>query len=113
MPLVIILPLLPLIAVLLYAFILFDRLLRSEYQHHRNLWEADGRPAGFFWHAPECEFITSHLVRSRLVFSWLFRTPSWIMGSPEFTKQLRNHRWAVLLWNVGVLVWAVFFWRLT
>jgi len=42
-------PLLPLVLVLLYGFVLFDRLLRPEYETHRQSWEADGRPSGFFW----------------------------------------------------------------
>jgi len=113
MPLAIFIPLVPLILVLLYAFVLFDRLLRSEYQQHREAWYADGRPAGFFWRAPECDFIMSHLARSRIAFTWLFSTPAWVEASPVFATQLRHQRWAVLVWNVGVLVWFVFFWMLT
>src|SRR4051812_39784312 len=113
MPPALFLPLIPLIGVLLYAFILFDRLLRTEYQEFRNAWNADGRPVGFFWRAPECDRFTSNLARVRLSLAWLFRTPSWISASPALSTQLRRHRWAVFIWNVGLLIWFVFFLRLT
>jgi len=105
MPYLIAIPLVPLIAVLFYAFVLFDRLLRAEYEQHRPAWETDGRPAGFFWRAQECGFITSHLARARLSFAWLFRTPAWIAGSPVLAAMLRRHRFAVLVWNIGLLIW--------
>ena len=60
MPFITAIILIPLIAVLFYAFVMFDRLLRAEYQQHRPVWETDGRPAGFFWRAEECDFFTGH-----------------------------------------------------
>ena len=98
-----------LVIVLLYAFVLFDRLIRAEYEQHRQFWEADGRPAGFFWRAAECSFMTSQFAKTRLTLVWLFRTPAWIAGSPVLRTRLRQHRWAVLVWNVGILIWFVFF----
>ena len=113
MPAAILLPLVPLILILLYAFVLFDRLLRSEYLQHRKAWDADGRPAGFFWRAPECDFFTSHLACSRLALAWLFRSPPWVVASPALKTQLRQQRWAVAIWNLGVLIWFVLFLRFT
>jgi hypothetical protein len=37
------------IALVLFYMRLFDRLVRWEYQHHREQWERDGKPDGFFW----------------------------------------------------------------
>jgi len=105
MPYLIAIPLVPLIAVLLYAFALFDRLVRAEYEQHRPAWETDGRPAGFFWRAQECDFLFSKLAKMRLTLVWLFRTPAWITGSPALAAMLRRHRFAVLVWNIGVLIW--------
>jgi hypothetical protein len=107
------LPLVPLVGILLYAFVLFDRLLLTEYHQFRDVWEADGRPAGLFWRAPECNRFFSHLARARLSFAWLFRTPNWVSASPALAAQLQRQRWAVLIWNVGLLIWFVFFLRLT
>jgi hypothetical protein len=115
MPVTLFLPLFPLVMVLLYGFVLFDRLLRAEYEGHRQIWEADGRPRGFFWRPAESSSfdILSQVARLRLNFAWLFRTPSWIAESPLYKVSLRKHRLAVLIWNVGVLVWFVFFLRYT
>ena len=33
----------------LRSFVAFDRLLRIEWAEHRDQWESDGRPGGFFW----------------------------------------------------------------
>jgi hypothetical protein len=103
--------LIPLLIVLFYALRLFDRLIRAEYEQHRQIWETDGRPAGFFWRAEGCgRFdIISQFARTRLSLLWLFRTPSWVMETPTFRVWLRQHRWAVLVWNIGVLIWFVFF----
>jgi hypothetical protein len=109
MPFVTAIILIPLLAVLFYAFVVFDRLLRAEYQQHRLVWETDGRPAGFFWRAQECGFFKGHIARARLTLAWLFRTPVWIAGSPALVAMLRRLRFAVLIWNVGVLVWFAIF----
>jgi hypothetical protein len=105
---IIILPIL-LVFVLLYGLLLFDRLIRAEYEQHRQIWEADGRPAGFFWRAAECSFMASHFAKTRLTLVWLFRTPAWIADSPVLRARLRRHRWSVLIWNVGMLIWFAFF----
>jgi len=115
MPVALFIPLVPLVAVLLYAFVLFDRLLRAEYEDQRQIWEADGRPRGYFWRPAECsafDFL-GQFARVRLSIAWLFRTPSWIAESGPYKVSLRRHRVAVLVWNVGVLVWFVFFLRFT
>jgi hypothetical protein len=97
-----------LLGVLLYAFLLFDRLVRAEYEQHRPMWEADGRPAGFFWSAKECGYL-SHYTRIRLSFAWLFRTPAWVANAPPMVATLRRLRFAVLAWNVGFLSWFASF----
>jgi len=109
MPYLVVITLVPLIGVLLYAFVLFDRLLRVQYEEHRSAWEADGRPAGFFWRAQECDFLKRYLSRARLAFAWLFRTPTWIERSSASAAMLSRHRFIVLIWNIGILIWFVSF----
>ncbi len=104
MPYLLVIFLFPLIAVLFYAFVLFDRLLRAEYKQHRSAWVTDGRPSGFFWRAQECDFLLSKLARLRLTFVWLFRTPPWVASSPSLAAMLWRLRFAVLVWNIGILV---------
>jgi hypothetical protein len=89
---------------LLYSFLMFDRLVKAEYAMNRIDWEADGKPRGFFWNAPECTFFRSNLARNRLSFHWLFSTPLWAMASPECQTWLRRLRICVLAWNILVVI---------
>jgi hypothetical protein len=92
------------LALLLYAFLMFDRIVRTEYEKNRIVWEADGRPCGFFWNAPECTLVRSGWARNRLSFVWLFTTPSWSDDSAECKIWLRRLRVSVFAWNVLILV---------
>jgi hypothetical protein len=94
-----------LICVLFYAFMSFDRLLKMQYQRYHQCWIADGKPAGFFWRASECDFILSQFSRLRLTFSWIFSTPKWAAGCYELLAILKRLRLAVIIWNLGILSW--------
>jgi hypothetical protein len=91
------------ISALLYSFAMFDRLVRAEYAQERSAWEADGRPRGFFWHAPECTWFRSAWATNRLSFVWLFRTPTWAATSTIYGGWLRRLRLCVLAFNVTIL----------
>ena len=90
------------IAVLLYAFAMFDRLVRAQYVDERIQWESDGRPRGFFWRASECTWL-SGWASNRLAFVWLFKTPQWAKSSSTNLLNLRHLRISVLTWHVLVL----------
>jgi len=92
------------VALLLYAFAMFDRLVRAEYEGAREAWEADGRPRGFFWKAPECTWYRSAWALNRLSFVWLFATPGWVARSPTSRNSLRRWRVSVLTWNIIFLI---------
>jgi hypothetical protein len=103
---------LPLGGVVIYGFISFDRLLRMERDQNYAAWDQDGRPAGFLWRTRECSWISSYVARNRVSFRWLFRTPSWVSQSPASVRALRHFRLAVLIWNVGVVLWAIIYFGL-
>ena len=90
------------LAALLCAFATFDRLVRTEYADHRNSWEADGRPRGFLWSAPECTWFRSAWATNRLSFVWLVSTPRWAIESPECRTYLKRMRYCVLAWSAAV-----------
>ena len=91
------------ISALLYSFAMFDRLVRAEYEQDRQAWEADGRPRGFFWRAPECTWFRSAWAINRLSFVWLFKTPTWAAPSAICRGWLRRLRICVLAWNIIIL----------
>ncbi len=96
------------------AFINFDRLMRILYIENRELWEANGRPCGFFWKPKECagmfynpkeliNLLPSYAACNRLAFELLFKTPNWIKGNKRAEKYLFRLRILVLLWNLGII----------
>jgi hypothetical protein len=97
------------IADLLYGFWTFDRLVRWEYDHHRDQWLKDGRPDWFFWRANECDFFFSSIAKQKLTFVWLFKTPAWADGNIECIRRLSHLRTAVLAWNTALATFAVAF----
>jgi hypothetical protein len=78
--------------VLVYGFTQADRLVRAEHEFHRDAWERDGAPCGFFCMPAGC--------RTRVPFKWLFRTPPWVLASPEYSSWLRRYRICALTWNI-------------
>ena len=89
---------------LLYGFYLFDRLVKTEHAQNPAAWEADGKPNGFFWRAPERTMFGSDLARTRASMSWVFVTPEWIKDLPDSIVLLRRFRFCILGWNILVIV---------
>jgi hypothetical protein len=75
-----------------YAFIIFDRLVRSEYEHHPGQWMSDGEPRGIFWRPEGCVHRRNWRALRRVSWLWLFRTPAWVAESPESMKTLTRYR---------------------
>lgn len=88
------------VPLLVYAFLMFNRVVRTEYETYRAAWEADGKPCGFFWRAPECTYFRSGWATNRLSFIWLFRTPSWAANSTDCRSWLKRLRICALAWNL-------------
>ncbi len=78
--------------ILLYGCLQADQLVRAQYHSHRDDWERDGRPAGFFFWPPG--------FRRGFPKVWLFRTPAWVHTSPECLARLRRYRLCALVWNI-------------
>jgi len=85
--------------VLFYAFAMVDRLVKAQYEGHRDAWFADGQPRGFFWQAPECKWFRSALALQRLSLVWLFTTPPWARQSPACQSWLKQLRLSVSVWT--------------
>jgi len=86
--------------VLFFSFRIFDQIVSLEYKDHRRDWENDGRPKGFMWKAPECNWFTSEWARTGVCFKWLFSTPPWAERSNGCSALFTRWRIAVLIWNV-------------
>jgi amino acid transporter len=93
--------------VLLMAFANFDRLVKIEYKKYKEEWIKDSKPRGFFWKPSEITWFASSLAMQRLSMKWLFKTPVWVTNDLEAKEYLRKLRLYVLIFNVGIIVWAV------
>lgn len=91
-----------LVSAIFYQMFLFDRLVRWEYDHHREQWERDGRPVGYFWKADGCNFWSGDAAKKRVEFLWLFRSPCWIAETPECRRWLAKRRAIFLLCSIAV-----------
>ena len=87
----------------IYQMRLFDCLVRWEYEHHRDQWERDGRPEGYFWRPKEAAFWSSDSAKKQLGFVWLFRTPDWIAERPDCRRWLNRLRTISFLATLAVL----------
>jgi hypothetical protein len=88
-------------AVLVYAFLTFDRLLRAQHEFHREAWIADGRPSGFFWRAPDSgRWFASTVSLHRVTLTWFFSTPAWVAESPAYRALLKRLRMLVVVLSV-------------
>ena len=92
------------------AFLLFDALVRIEYERHRRAWEDDGKPYGFFWVPGESRSFGGifpsaggAFARMACLFSWAFATPEWLEGEPKGRKALLWYRVLLLTWHVGLV----------
>src|SRR6185437_8556006 len=91
------------IPLLIYSFVMFDRLVRAEYELYRAAWESDGKPYGYFWKAPECTYFKSGWARNRLSFVWLFATPARALEIALSQVWLTRMRFCVLGWNIMIV----------
>lgn len=92
------------VSLLLYAFLLFDRIVRAEYEENRTAWESDGKPVGFFWRPPEGTWFLGGWARNRLSLAWLFIAPPWICAGTDCRRWLNHFRLCVWGWNALVLI---------
>lgn len=72
-----------------YAMWLFDCLVRWEYDHHRDQWEAHGRPRGFYWKPQER---SSTWAQQWLGLVWTWKAPKWILENPSASRWLLQYR---------------------
>ena len=92
-------------AFLLYGVITLDRLIQAEYEKHRNLWEADGKP--YFRGCRDSSFFSGISARSRLASLWRIHTPEWILESPFLIRALCRYRWCMRFAFIAMLAYGI------
>jgi|GEM_PF-2930094 len=105
-----------LVAVKFRSFKIWDELMERIYAHHRDQWEALGRPLGYFWRPDEKGVSTLGGMASRrkLTTTWLSETPEWM--PEDGPERVKLASWRVTLWaswggivlvGVGLFAWQM------
>jgi len=96
--------------VLFPSFLMFDRLLRIEYEVYRRYWEADGKPVGFFWIPNEVKSFHGVLVNwrssvasRRCALVWLVLTPKWVKKNETAARAIFWWRFFVVFWILALV----------
>ena len=96
------------------TMILHDRLLRHQYLHHRDAWEADGSFDGLFWHVDGAVsaiqpkgFAPRNWGRTASL--WVYHTPAWIDAPPPCRRLLYAFRLTTVLYVVALIVLMIKF----
>ena len=96
------------------SMILHDRLLRHQYLHHRDAWEADGSFDGLFWHVDGA--VSAFQVKGfaprnwgRTASLWLYHTPAWIDAPPPCRRMLYAYRVSTVLYIVAFIMLMIKF----
>ena len=81
---------------LVWGRIALEHLVRFQFEHHPDAWQADGCPRVSFWRPNES---ASYLAGKRFAGRLMFRTPAWV-------QQLSCRIW-IQTYRVTSWVWIV------
>ncbi len=73
--------------VVLFLYLIFDRLLRIQFSEAHSDWERQGCMSGYFWSPPGSRE-TSRRERGDLFGKWLFDPPYWLKSRASFWRVL-------------------------
>ena len=101
--------LLSLLIILVLPVYLLSRLTKIEYDNFHDQWEKDGRPHGmpFWFPIKETSLLGLGSDPWRLGYSWLFKTPEWIMKHTTATKILRYYRIVSYFTYIGFFLFCL------
>ena len=88
------------------SYYVYDQLVCLEYEEHKDAWNADGKPNGFFWSpssglSPSAPFFRKLSIRGGSHFLlWLSVMPAWMRNESRVKAKLR---WCRILFVVGLV----------
>ncbi len=86
------------ILVLIGLLVLGELLILQQYKQHRNVWERDGRPIGFFIRPTKAGLMQGTRAKNRILVIWLFTTPNWVRNDPYARSIHVAYRILGLIW---------------
>jgi len=96
------------LVLLISSFLAFDRLIGLEYNLHREQWERDGQPLGYFWISPPRGQLFSsfynqlkrQFARDKLSRKWLLSKPEWTRDDSKAVRLLQIYRLITIAWFI-------------
>ncbi|HQU85695.1 MAG TPA: hypothetical protein PKY59_21345 [Pyrinomonadaceae bacterium] len=93
---------------LLSGFILFDRIVKFQFENYWDEWEKIGKPSGFFLSIGDSTFLTSSLSRNIRIISWTFASDEWMKKEPSVIKKVWLMRSSIYCFWLNWIVVFVF-----
>jgi hypothetical protein len=93
-------------------FAVIDLMIASAHYHHRDDWDREGMPRGYYWRPPDVPVSGGMEALRDVCWRWLLRTPSWAAdGNQNFRILLRAYRVLTLVVFVGWIAGMYLFLR--
>jgi len=109
-PALFILTFLLLCAVLIWAFISFFQLVKVEIRDFPDEWDKDGQPFGAYLNRLGTHsYFRSGIASNWKMLQWMVKIPKWTHQHKLADAFLWQYRALVLIWNVGLILWAAIF----
>jgi len=95
-----------LVPILIWAFNIFDNLIKLEFESFHQQWIADGRPSGLYWRPTDYQpSFKSGIATQKSMLVLLFCRLEWVASSDYASRLQRKYRILVLTWNVCLILW--------
>ena len=89
---------------IIYGFVLIDKLIRHLYEVFNDEWCKLGKPSGLMYFPPHSKNFKSMLSLQKNIFIWIFKTPAWIKNDTIALSLLKKIRWIVAVVNIAILI---------
>lgn len=92
---------------LVAAFLLYDRVLRTLVFQFPEIWEKENSPIGMFWFPPNGKTFSGSFARNWFMLKLLFKNPDWAKSDRTTLNCLWAYRicvfsgWAICFSNFG------------
>lgn len=89
---------------------LFDRILKFQYQNYRDVWEEQGKSAGYFWFPPEEKSLSNYINRNVGTLSWTYFNDEWMNKEAKILQLVRFYRISAFMsLGIGVIAGLLIF----
>ena len=89
--------------IVIYGFVMIDKLIKHIYKEHHESWIHIGKPRGMFYTPPNTDSLKSMMSMQLNIFVWTFKTPLWMKDDNVLLNYLRKFRLSIGIANIAML----------